>query len=71
MEEINNSEPKTIITVKLFPDGHSELNSVMQPPMVVFILMQLIIQVLSAKKENVIQPVGGGIINFVRNKFRK
>lgn len=63
-------EPKTIITVNLFPDGHSELSSVMQPPMVIFILMQLIIQILSAKKESHIQPASGGIANFVRRGFK-
>ena len=67
-QQIN--EPKTIISVSLFPDGHTELKSQMQSPMVVYILMQMVINMCSGKnQENKVIPARGRMMNFARKVF--
>lgn len=70
-EEVKN-EPKVIITIKLFPDGHTELESGLSPPMVVWTMEQLKMALLQPKakaEEKIIHQ--GGIMRFARGGFRK
>ena len=69
-----NTEPKTVIVISLHPDGHMELKSSMQPPMVVYTLEQMKTQILTSPtnlqdKPKIIKP--HGVMNFVSRGFRR
>ena len=68
-----SDEPKTVIAIQLFLDGHMELKSGMQPPMVTYILQQMIFNILAGNIEHnaprILRPAGG-LMGFIRNKKR-
>jgi len=66
-DKVEENGPKTIIKVVLHPDGHSEMVSSMQPPMVVYILMQIVMNLTQPKEHSrILKPGTGGILNFAR-----
>ena len=72
--QVNNNEPKVLIEISALPDGSMALRSGLPPQTVVYVLEQMkfnmFIQEWQKHQSSLIKPAGG-IVNFVRDGFRK